>query len=252
MKDLCVIGSGNMGKAMIKGIIRANLLKPSQIVATDVSEAKIKELEKELGVGGTCDNHVAAGESRVVVLAVKPQFYDTAISSIADVIKPETIIVSIVPGKTLERLEEKFKEGAEIVRAMPNIPDMVLAGMTAICGNSQVTEREINYVKQLFSGFGKMEKVSEYLMDVVVVVSGSSPAYVCLLIEAMADMAAKEGMSRQQAYIFSEQAVMGSAKLLLETEMHPGELKDTVCSPGGTSIEAVNVLEREKFRGIVI
>jgi pyrroline-5-carboxylate reductase len=129
---------------------------------------------------------------------------------------------------------------------------MVLEGMTALCGNSNVTKIEMEHIKKLFNGFGRVEEVPEYMMNSVVGISGSSPAYVCLLIEAMADAAVKEGMNRQQAYTFSEQAVMGSAKLLLETGMSPSELKDMVCSPGGTSIEAVSVLEEKGFRGSVI
>jgi pyrroline-5-carboxylate reductase len=252
MKELCVIGSGNMGKAIVKGILKAGLLETSQVIVTDINEEKVKRIEKELSISGSCDNQKAAAESHIVILAVKPQFYKGIIKSIQNVIKPETIIVSIAPGETLEKLERGFKEGAKIIRAMPNTPAMVLEGMTALCGNSNVTKIEMEHIKKLFNGFGRVEEVPEYMMNSVVGISGSSPAYVCLLIEAMADAAVKEGVNRQQAYTFSEQAVMGSAKLLLETSMSPSELKDMVCSPGGTSIEAVSVLEEKGFRGSVI
>lgn len=140
----------------------------------------------------------------------------------------------------------------KIVRTMPNTPALVGEGITGVCKNELVTEEELSYICKIFSGFGKAEVLSEKLMDVVVSVSGSSPAYVFLFIEAMADAAVADGMPRAQAYKFAAQAVYGSAKMVLETGKHPGELKDMVCSPGGTTIEAVRVLEEKGFRSSVI
>ena len=140
----------------------------------------------------------------------------------------------------------------KLVRTMPNTPALVGMGMTAMCPNDQMTKEEIDYVRSLLESFGKVEIVSEKLMDVVVSTSGSSPAYVFMLIEAMADAAVAGGMPRQQAYLFAAQAVLGSAQMVLETGKHPGELKDMVCSPGGTTIEAVRVLEKRGFRSAVM
>ena len=160
--------------------------------------------------------------------------------------------MTLAPGKTLEWLEEQFGKPVKIVRTMPNTPALVGEGMTAACPNQYVTQEEKEYILKILSAFGKVEVVPERLIDAVVAVSGSSPAYVFMLIEAMADAAVAEGMPRPQAYEFAAQAVYGSAKMVLETGKHPGELKDMVCSPAGTTIEAVRVLEKEGFRSSVM
>ena len=186
------------------------------------------------------------------MLSVKPQFYEDAIAGIKDYIRDDQIIVTLAPGKTLAWLEEKFGKPVKIVRTMPNTPALVGEGMTAACPNQYVTEEEKEYVLQILGAFGKVEVVPERLIDAVVAVSGSAPAYVFMMIEAMADAAVAEGMPRAQAYEFAAQAVYGSAKMVLETGKHPGELKDMVCSPAGTTIEAVRVLEKEGFRSALI
>lgn len=160
--------------------------------------------------------------------------------------------MTLAPGKTLDWLETQFGKKVKIVRTMPNTPALVGEGMTAACPNQYVTEEERDYVLKILGAFGKVEIVPERLIDAVVAVSGSSPAYVFILIEAMADAAVAEGMPRAQAYEFAAQAVYGSAKMVLETGKHPGELKDMVCSPAGTTIEAVRILEKEGFRSSVI
>ena len=161
------------------------------------------------------------------------------------------IIVTIAPGQTIERLEHLFGKTLKLVRTMPNTPALVGEGITAVCKNKEVTEDELRYICKILEGFGKVEVVDEHLMDVVVSVSGSSPAYVFMFIEAMADAAVADGMPRKQAYEFAAQAVLGSAKMVLETGKHPGELKDMVCSPGGTTIEAVRVLEEKGLRSTI-
>lgn len=251
MLELGVIGYGNMGGAMVKGIIGTGLIKPDQIQVSDVNRAYVESGEKELGFHAA-DNKSVAANSRVLVLAIKPQFYNRVIKEIAAEIGSETIVVSIAPGKTIEDLEHSFQRPLKIVRSMPNAPAMVGAGMTAICGNSLVTQEELQHVQYLMEGFGRAEIVPEYMMDAVVAVSGSAPAYVCLFIEALADAAVKEGMPYPLAYAFVEQAVFGTAKMLLDTKLHPAQLKDTVCSPSGTTIEAVHVLKESGFRSGLI
>ena len=159
--------------------------------------------------------------------------------------------VTIAPGKTLEYLAGAFAKPVKLVRTMPNTPALVGEGITGVCHNDLVTKEELDYICNILSGFGMAQVLSENLMDVVVSVSGSSPAYVFMLIEAMADGAVAEGMPRKQAYEFAAQAVYGSAKMVLETGMHPGELKDMVCSPAGTTIEGVGVLEERGMRSAV-
>ena len=162
------------------------------------------------------------------------------------------IYVSIAPGKTLAFLEQGLGSGTKIIRTMPNTPAMVNAGMTAVCPNSHVTDAECSLILRIMQTFGKAELIDESLFDAAVAVAGSSPAYVFMFIEAMADAAVKEGMARPQAYRFAAQAVLGSAKLALETGKHPAELKDMVCSPAGTTIEAVVQLEKHGFRSAVM
>ena len=189
----------------------------------------------------------------ILFLAVKPVYLDDVIEEVKSAVGAETLVVSIVAGRNLKYLKEAFgRPELKIIRCMPNTPALVLEGCTGVCAGDEVPEEELEKVVDLMSAFGKASVVPERLMDVVVGVSGSSPAYVFLFIEAMADAAVAEGMPRKQAYEFAAQAVLGSAKLVLETGKHPGELKDMVCSPGGTTIQAVKVLEEKGMRAAVI
>ena len=199
----------------------------------------------------TTDNREVAEFADLLFLAVKPQFYEGVIAQIQDAVTVQKLVVSIAPGKTLSWFEQQFGRQVKIIRTMPNTPAMVGAGMMGMCAGSMVTEEELQQVRDVCSGFSETEVVPEHLMDVVTAVSGSSPAYVFLFIEAMADAAVAGGMPRAQAYKFAAQAVMGSAKMVLETGMHPGELKDMVCSPAGTTIQAVRVLEEKGMRSSV-
>lgn len=246
------IGTGNMAGAIMGGIIKKGIFKPEEIIGSDISEAGRERVKEAYGIQVTADNKEAAAKSEVLILSVKPQFYQETIAEIRDCVKADQIIITIAPGKTLEWLEGQFGKAVKLVRTMPNTPAMVGEGMTAACPNGHVTEEEKAYACKILNAFGKVEIVPERLMDAVVSVSGSSPAYVFLLIEAMADAAVADGMPRAQAYQFAAQAVYGSAKMVLETGKHPGELKDMVCSPGGTTIEAVRVLEEKGFRSAVI
>lgn len=241
-----------MASAMIGGMVKNGAARREDIIASVLTDAGKKRVEEELGIRVTKDNREVAGDCDVLFLAVKPQFYEQVIKEIADKITQEQIIVTIAPGKTLEWLASLLGNNKKIVRTMPNTPALVGEGMTAACCNENVTEEDLAVVTELLESFGKCEVVPEQLMDVVVSVSGSSPAYVFLFIEAMADGAVADGMPREQAYRFAAQAVLGSAKMVLDTGKHPGELKDMVCSPGGTTMEAVRVLEQKGLRSSVI
>lgn len=246
------IGTGNMAGAIMGGIIRQGLIKADEIIGADVSEAGRERVKETYGIHVTADNQEVMRSADKVVLSVKPQYYASVIAELKDLVREGQVIITIAPGKTLGWLEEQFGKQVKIVRTMPNTPAMVGEGMTAVCANEYVTEEELDEVLRILGTFGKTEIVSEHLMDVVVSTSGSSPAYVYMMIEAMADAAVADGMARPQAYKFAAQAVLGSAKMVLETGRHPGELKDMVCSPGGTTIEAVRVLEAKGFRSAVI
>lgn len=246
------IGTGNMAGAIMGGIIKKGIFKPEEIIGADIFEPGRQRAKDTYGINVTGDNKEVMEKAEIVVLSVKPQYYASTIAEIKDYVTDSQIIITIAPGKTLAWLEEQFGKAVKIVRTMPNTPAMVGEGMTAACANAHVTKEELDYVVEILSAFGKVEVVGENLMDVVVSTSGSSPAYVFMFIEAMADAAVADGMPRSQAYKFAAQAVYGSAKMVLETGKHPGELKDMVCSPGGTTIEAVRILENMGFRSAVI
>ena len=246
------IGTGNMAGAIMGGIIKNEIFRPEEIIGADISPAGRERVKETYGIQVTADNREAAKKAEVLILSVKPQYYTEAIAEIRDCVSGDQLIITIAPGKTLAWLEEQFGKPVKIVRTMPNTPALVGEGMTAACVNPYVTEEEKAYALKILESFGKVEIVPEHLIDAVVAVSGSSPAYVFMFIEAMADAAVAEGMPRAQAYQFAAQAVYGSAKMVMETGKHPGELKDMVCSPAGTTIEAVRVLEERGFRSAVI
>lgn len=246
------IGTGNMAGAIMGGIIRAGLIKPDEIIGSDTLPAGREQIQERYGIHVTPDNRQVAKQAEIMFLSVKPQFYPAVIAEIKDEVREEQLIITIAPGKTLAWLEEQFGKKVKIVRTMPNTPAMAGEGMTAVCTNPCVEKEELEEILRILNTIGKTEVVEERLMDAVVSVSGSSPAYVFMMIEAMADAAVAEGMPRSQAYRFAAQAVYGSAKMVLETGKHPGELKDMVCSPAGTTIEAVRILEQKGFRSALM
>ena len=248
---IAFIGAGNMAQAMIGGIVKNGMMKPEEIVATAATQKTIDKVAKEYGVTVTLDNCKAA-KADIVVLAVKPVYYETIIQEIKNTVTPEQIIITIAAGRSLEWVSAQFGKQRKIIRTMPNTPALVGEGVTAVCPNENISDEELEYVCRILSCFGRAEIISERLMDAVIAVSGSSPAYIFILIEAMADAAVAEGMPREQAYQFAAQSVLGSAKMVLETGKHPGELKDMVCSPAGTTIEAVRLLEKTGFRSSIM
>lgn len=251
-KTIGFIGCGNMGVAMIGGIIKANIVSPSNIIVGDLNVKSLEEAKAKYGINITTDNNEVARTSDILILAVKPNLYPVVINQIKTQVKEEVIIVTIAAGKDIKGTEESFGKKLKVVRVMPNTPALVGEGMSAICPNEIITKEEVEEIVTIFESFGKAEIVSEKLMDVVTAVSGSAPAYVYMFIEAMADAAVLDGMPRNQAYKFAAQAVLGASKMVLDTGMHPGALKDMVCSPGGTTIEAVATLEEKGLRTAVI
>ncbi|MBQ9902511.1 MAG: pyrroline-5-carboxylate reductase [Clostridia bacterium] len=252
-KKLGFIGAGNMATAMMSGVTSGGIFPASDILMSDVSAERLHFISENYAVGTTSDNTEVAVNCGTIILAVKPQYYSQVIAEIAPFVTEEQLIITIAPGQTLASLAERFgKDTLKIIRTMPNTPAMVGAGITAVTPNANVTAEELEYVRKILGGFGISEVIGENLMDAVVSVSGSSPAYVFMFIEAMADAAVADGMPRAQAYRFAAQAVMGSAKMVLETGKHPAELKDMVCSPAGTTIEAVRVLEEKGMRSAVM
>ena len=252
-KKLGFIGLGNMATAMIGGMLGEQVAEPGQIIGKARTRATEENVQEKFQIRIAGDNAEVAGQADILFLAVKPIFFPEVIEEIKNVLRPGTVIVSIAAGRTLTYLRQAFgRPDCKLIRCMPNTPALVQEGCTGVCVDENVTEEELSCVMELLSSFGTANVVPERLMDVVVGVSGSTPAYVFLFIEAMADEAVAEGMPRRQAYEFAAQAVLGSAKMVLETGMHPGELKDMVCSPGGTTIQAVKVLEEKGLRAAVM
>lgn len=251
-KIIGFIGGGNMGSAMIGGILNSSLATSSQVIASAHTAATLEQLRTRWGIETTPSNETVAERSDILFLAIKPNKFDEVIPQIASHVKSQCVVVSIAAGKSIDAIETAFGREIKLVRAMPNTPALVGEAMSALCANASVTAEELAEVTQIFNSFGKCEVVPESLIDAVVGVSGSSPAYVYMFIEAMADAAVADGMPRAQAYKFAAQSVYGAAKMVLETGKHPGELKDAVCSPGGTTIEAVAALEKGGLRDTVI
>ena len=246
------IGCGNMAGAIIRGIIASGLVQPQDITGADLSARARENVQALNGICVTDDNTEVVKKSDIIFLTVKPQFLEDVIFGIRDAAGPDHLFVNIAAGRSISWIEERFGTyPVRLVRLMPNTPALVGAGMTAACSNDRVSKEEMETVCSLCAAFGEVEQVSEKLFDVVTAVSGSSPAYVFMFIEAMADAAVQGGMPRAMAYKFASQAVLGSAKMVLDTGKHPGELKDMVTSPAGTTIEAVRVLEEKGFRSAV-
>ena len=255
-KTIGFIGAGNMGGAIIKGIIKNGAADAKDVFVYDKNTSAVNALAEEYGIVNA-ETAKQAAKADILFLAVKPNIICGVIGEIREYIEAGTIIVSIAAGQTINRLTNAFKcDTIKLVRVMPNTPALVGEGMAAVSFNDVMqkpeNKAEADYIVSLFEALGRAETVPEKLMDTVTGVSGSSPAYIFMLIEAMADAAVLGGMPRNQAYVFAAQSVLGSAKMLLDSGKHPGELKDMVCSPAGTTIEAVKVLENEGFRSAVI
>lgn len=253
MKRIGMIGAGNMGSAILRGMLDAGYVKQNQVCVCDTSRRKMAELADELPGIIYCDSALdLADQADVIILAVKPHF----IQGVIDEIRPELAgkaVISIAAGWTVAMLAQALEEsGATYLRVMPNTPAMVGEGMTALCDNSNFSKEDFAFAKGIFDAVGRTVILPERLFDGVIAISGSSPAYVFMMIEAMADAGVKEGIPRACAYEMAAQSVLGSALMVLSSGTHPASLKDAVCSPGGTTIEAVEELERKGFRAAIM
>lgn len=251
MNTFGFIGTGNMGKAMLKGVLR--VFDKSSVLITDASELLRVKVGEETGVAVAPTNIELANSVKFIILAVKPQCYDEVIRSIRNVVTEEKIIISLAPGIHIEDIRKKFQADVRVVRCMPNTPALIGEGMTGVSYTENDFDlEERNIIAQFFSSFGSFRIVDEKLLDTVTCVSGSSPAYVYMFIEALADSAVKYGMSRSDAIEFAAMTVKGAADMVLAGKEHPAVLKDRVCSPGGTTIAGVSALEENGFRHAVI
>ncbi len=237
---------------MIKGLIQSQIVPCEHIYVSNRSSEALERLQAQYTIHATHDNTEVVRHSDIVILSVKPNVYQEVILQIKEAIHENHLIVSIAPSFSLEQLQTMLGTSCKVVRAMPNTPAKVGQGMTAFVCDEHCTKEDVERVSTIFSSFGQCAQVKESLMPAVVAVSGSSPAYIYMFIEALADGAVREGMPRAMAYQFAAQAVLGSAQMVLDTNEHPGVLKDQVCSPAGTTIEAVAALERANFRSSIL
>jgi pyrroline-5-carboxylate reductase len=246
------IGGGNMAEAMIKGLLSGLGVTPQQIMATDVVPERRIYMQTTYGITASADNKHAVQESTVVILAVKPQIMPTILEEIAPVVNGEKLVISIAAGITLQTLQRALGDSRRVVRVMPNTPALVLAGAAGISPGKAATAQDVVLVERIFNAVGRAIVVSDEMMDVVTGLSGSGPAFIFALIEGLSDGGVLMGLSRQTATLLAAQTVLGAAQMVLETGRHPGELKDMVTSPAGTTIAGMHALERGGLRGLMM
>ena len=254
MRKIGFIGAGNMAGSIIQGVLCSGLLSASEMAICDVDESQCKKREEQHpGIWVAKDNVTLVEQCEWIVLAVKPVYLDGVLEEIKTHAAGKKFI-SVAAGWTVAMLSDYLgiASGARLLRVMPNTPAIVGEGYTALCDEHTLLKEDFDWVKMLFQTFGKTDVFPESLFDGVIAISGSSPAYAFMMIEAMADGGVKLGMPRDIAYRAAAQSMLGAAKMVLETGEHPAKLKDNVCSPGGTTIEAVHALEKHGFRNAVI
>ena len=251
-RTLGFLGAGNMAGALIKGLLHSGAVPPDRIIASDLKPERLKQLEASHAIRTTIDNHALVRDVDVLVLAVKPQVVDKVLTAIGREVKEGTVVVSVAAGVPIAAIEARLPEHARVVRSMPNTPAICLAGASAIAAGTHATDDDMQIARTLFEAVGRVVTLDESQLDAVTGLSGSGPAYVMLIIEALADGGVKVGLHRDTALLLAAQVVYGSAKLLLETGEHPGRLKDMVTSPGGTAIAGLHTLESGGLRRTLI
>ena len=251
-RQVGLIGTGNMGEALIKGLLHGHVCKPEQIFCSDTRPEKLKSIREMYGVKGTSHNIEVAKHSDILILAVKPQIMKQVVSEVAKHLDLSKLIISIAAGVPLDAIESCAKRELKLIRVMPNICVSVREGVSAIAGGKHITKEDLMIAKTIFDSVGKSLFIEENLLDAVTGLSGSGPAYIFLIIDALADAGVKVGLSRDDALILASQTVLGSAKMLIETGEHPGKLKDSVTSPGGTAIAGLHTLEEGGLRTTLI
>ncbi|MBW6411795.1 pyrroline-5-carboxylate reductase [Clostridium weizhouense] len=246
------IGCGNMGSSIVGGLIASGFAKNDQIIVSTKTEVSAKKLEDDFKILATLDNNYVAKNSDILILAVKPYMFKDVIGEIKENLREDQIMISIAAGISIKDMEELIGNEYKIIRSMPNTPALVGQAMSAVCPNKNITKEDMEYCIKIFKSFGECVTLEEKDFHGFIALCGSSPAYIFMFIEAMADGAVKLGISRDNAYKMAAQSLLGSAKMVLDTGKHPGILKDMVCSPGGTTIDAVAELEKQGFRNSVI
>jgi pyrroline-5-carboxylate reductase len=247
-KRIGFLGCGNMGEAMVKGLVEASVVPAKNLMASDARSERLTELERRYGVRVAKDNVDLILASDVVVLAVKPQIMTPVLKEIAPALSRRQLVISIAAGVSTTTIRAGVGKDIRLIRVMPNTPALVLEGATAIAKATGLEDGDLEIAQEIFGAVGKVVVLDEELIDAVTGLSGSGPAYVAVVIESLADGGVKMGLDRATAMTLATQTVLGAAKLLLETGLHPGSLKDMVSSPGGTSITGIAALEEGGIR----
>lgn len=248
------IGAGNMAEALIAGLLHANRLSPSQLMASDIDGARLTRLHQTYKIEMAGSNRDVAERADILVLAVEPQVLDDVLAAIATVVRVRdgTLIVSVAAGYPIARIARHLSGATRIVRSMPNTPSLIREGVTALAYDERLPDNDAAAVRMLFESIGKVVRVDERALNAVTGLSGGGPAYVYMMIEALADGGVKMGLPRETAQLLAAQTVAGAARMVLESEEHPGRLKDRVASPGGTTIAGLHELERGRLRATLI
>lgn len=246
------VGAGNMTTALVRGLVGAGVCDPARVIASDVSQTQLDTLHKTLGIGVTTDNAFAVRDAGVVVLAIKPQVFPKILPELARAIDKAALVISIAAGVPIAVIEAQLPAGTRVVRTMPNTPALIGLGATAISAGSHATAHDMDLALRIFNSVGRCVKVDEHLLDAVTGLSGSGPGYAFMMIEALADGGVNMGLPRAEALLLAAQTLLGAAKLALESGEHPGQLKDRVTSPGGTTIAGLQALENHGVRSALI
>jgi pyrroline-5-carboxylate reductase len=252
LRTVGVIGAGNMAEALIRGLVRGGHIAAEDVLASAPRAERRDELRAAYGIRVTGDNREVARAADLCLLATKPQILDKVLREVGDQLRAGTLVISLAAGVSTETIEAAVPEGVRVVRAMPNTPALVGAGATAVAAGSRASEGDLAVARAVFDAVGITVTLDESLLDAVTGLSGSGPAYIFLILEALADAGVKVGLSRRTAQRLAAQTVMGSAKMLLDTDEHPGKLKDMVTSPGGTAIAGLHTLEQGGLRTTLI
>lgn len=251
-KTIGFIGAGNMAEALIRGLLQGGVVAPSHIIASGPRAERLAELASTYQIETTTDNVAVARKAEILVLSIKPQILEKVVREVASAVQQGALLISVAAGVDTPAIESHLPSGARVVRAMPNMPALVRAGATAIARGRHAHDADVAEAKVIFDAVGLTVVLDEIHIDAVTGLSGSGPAYIFLILEALADAGVKVGLSRRNAQKLAAQTVMGSAKLLLDTDEHPGRLKDMVTSPGGTAIAGLHTLEEGGLRTTLI
>ncbi|MEW6617979.1 MAG: pyrroline-5-carboxylate reductase [bacterium] len=251
-KKLVFIGAGNMAEALIRGILKIDLIEKNNLLVCDVNLKQLEFFKEELGINGTSDNKEGIRWADIIILSIKPQIMPEVLVEISEIIKPEQKIISIAAGITTKFIESKFNIEISVIRVMPNTPVLVGQGMAGICKGRYADTQDLELVKAIFEAVGKVVVVKEVLMEAVTALSGCGPAYLFTIVEVLTDAGVSVGLPRDTSLTLTIETIEGAIKMLKQTSEHPAVLRDKVTSPGGATISALNVLEEKGIRSAFI